>query len=229
MQEIWKPIPEFHGAYEASSLGRIRSIDRTTNHGRKVLGKVLRPYVNDSGRHVVYPCADGKSKAFLVHRLVLMAHVGPCPDGMECRHLDDVATNNVLNNLQWGTKSENVADKVRNGKTNRGERASYAKLNDAAVRAIRADKRALHIIAAEYGITKGAVWSVTSGNTWSHVSGEIGSRTRRGENASNAKLTAADVLAIRADTRFLRILANEYGVSLGQIYLIKKRKSWAHL
>ncbi|MFW8098399.1 NUMOD4 domain-containing protein, partial [Klebsiella pneumoniae] len=27
MEEIWKSIPEFEGYYEASSLGRIRSLD----------------------------------------------------------------------------------------------------------------------------------------------------------------------------------------------------------
>jgi hypothetical protein len=50
-----------------------------------------------------------------VHRLVLEAFVGPCPEGMECRHLDGDPANNRLENLRWGTHRENAADQVRHG------------------------------------------------------------------------------------------------------------------
>lgn len=38
MEEIWKSIPEFEGYYEASSLGRIRSLDviRTAPNGGRM-------------------------------------------------------------------------------------------------------------------------------------------------------------------------------------------------
>lgn len=51
-----------------------------------------------------------------VHRLVLEAFVGPCPEGMTVgRHLDDDPNNNHISNLAWGTVSDNSKDKVRNG------------------------------------------------------------------------------------------------------------------
>jgi hypothetical protein len=53
---------------------------------------------------------------FLVHRLVLSAFVGPCPEGCITRHLDDDRTNNHLTNLRWGTQVENVQDARRNGR-----------------------------------------------------------------------------------------------------------------
>ncbi|QZE10566.1 hypothetical protein SEA_SCOOBYDOOBYDOO_251 [Mycobacterium phage ScoobyDoobyDoo] len=55
------------------------------------------------------------NKTRLVHRLVLEAFVGPCPPGMETRHLDDDPSNNRLSNLCWGTRLENTMDRVQNG------------------------------------------------------------------------------------------------------------------
>jgi len=50
-----------------------------------------------------------------------------------------------------------------------------------------------------------------------------------GESHGRAKLTEADVHAIRADSRYQRVIAAEYGVSLGQISKIKNRKLWTHI
>lgn len=51
-----------------------------------------------------------------VHTLMLEAFVGPCPEGMECRHFPDRdPASNRLANLQWGTRLENAADKRVHG------------------------------------------------------------------------------------------------------------------
>lgn len=54
-------------------------------------------------------------------------------------------------------------------------------------------------------------------------------RTERGEKNGRAKLTSEQVLAIRADKRLNRIIAEEYGVAKGYVSLIKRRVSWAWL
>jgi hypothetical protein len=54
-------------------------------------------------------------------------------------------------------------------------------------------------------------------------------RVARGEASGRSKLTSADVYAIRADTRLLREIAADYGISEGNVSLIKRRKRWAHL
>ena len=71
-------------------------------------------------------CRDGKKKAHRIHRLVLEAFVGPCPEGMECRHKDDDKSNNRLDNLSWGTRMENAADRIANGNQWRGEQINTA-------------------------------------------------------------------------------------------------------
>ena len=50
-----------------------------------------------------------------IHQLVLEAFVGPCPSGMMCRHLNGDPANNRLENLKWGTRSENQLDSVQHG------------------------------------------------------------------------------------------------------------------
>lgn len=47
-----------------------------------------------------------------IHRLVLEAFVGPCPEGMEARHINGDHQDNRLENLCWGTKEENMKDRV---------------------------------------------------------------------------------------------------------------------
>lgn len=51
----------------------------------------------------------------------------------------------------------------------------------------------------------------------------------RGELSGMSKLTTADVLAIRADTRPQETIAAQYGVTQTNISLIKSRKSWRHV
>jgi hypothetical protein len=57
----------------------------------------------------------GKLITPAVHRLVLGAFVGKCPDGMEGCHSDGDRLNNALNNLRWATPLDNAADKRRHG------------------------------------------------------------------------------------------------------------------
>lgn len=53
--------------------------------------------------------------------------------------------------------------------------------------------------------------------------------TAVGERNGQCKLTEEQVLIIRADNRFQRIIAAEYGVSRELISSIKRRKCWTHI
>jgi hypothetical protein len=53
--------------------------------------------------------------------------------------------------------------------------------------------------------------------------------SNRGERCAAAKLTEAQVLAIRADTRKQKAIAAEYGVRDNTISRIKSGKRWGHL
>jgi hypothetical protein len=53
--------------------------------------------------------------------------------------------------------------------------------------------------------------------------------SNRGEQCAAAKLTEAQVLAIRADTRLQREIAAEYGVRENTISRIKSRQRWGYV
>lgn len=50
-----------------------------------------------------------------VHRLVLEAFKGKCPDGMEGCHNDGNSLNNNLSNLRWDTHLNNMKDSEKHG------------------------------------------------------------------------------------------------------------------
>jgi hypothetical protein len=51
-----------------------------------------------------------------VAALVLETFVGPRPEGHVAMHLNDDPSDNRLENLKWGTRSENVRDSVSKGR-----------------------------------------------------------------------------------------------------------------
>lgn len=119
--EEWRIIPGYEGYYEASSCGRIRSIDRTVTNslGRhsRIRGQILRPFLRS--KRVRYPTVrlyrDGVSRKRSVHSLVLLAFVGPPPAGLEIRHLNGNSTDSRLANLVYGTHAENMLDAAEHG------------------------------------------------------------------------------------------------------------------
>lgn len=113
--ETWRPIVGYEGAYEVSSLGRVRALDRITDRGRKWRGKQMAVSTMPRGYKVVTLWRDGKQRTFLVHRLVLSAFVGPAPEDTEALHADGNPANNTVTNLRWGTHSENQQDQLAHG------------------------------------------------------------------------------------------------------------------
>ena len=99
MTEQWKPVVGWEGLYDVSDKGRVKSLRS---------GKILADRPSNGGYLIVALQREGKRFEVLVHRLVLEAFVGPCPDGMECFHDNDVAWDNRLSNLKWATHQENI-------------------------------------------------------------------------------------------------------------------------
>ena len=60
-------------------------------------------------------CVQGH-RNLLVHRLVLETFVGPCPDGMECDHVNRNRSDNRLQNLRWIPHNENQRNTVNNSR-----------------------------------------------------------------------------------------------------------------
>jgi hypothetical protein len=113
--EIWKDIPGYEGAYQVSSLGRVRSLDRqvVTKTGvvRNIHGKVLSPGRYDGHTAVVL----GRKRFHPVHHLVALAFFGPRPSGMQICHANGNPEDNRVENLRYDTPHENSVDVYRIG------------------------------------------------------------------------------------------------------------------
>lgn len=138
---------------------------------KKNPGKYLVRHTDKDGYQTVTLRKDGRSFNRSVHRLVLETFVGPCPGGMECRHLDGDPSNNYLGNLEWSTHLKNIKDKSlhRTHPDRRGSKHPLSKLSEDDVRAIRADSRAVRVIAADYGVSNPTIHGIKARRTWKHV------------------------------------------------------------
>lgn len=168
IKEIWCPIPGYED-YEASNLGRIRSVDRWNyfgKHRRWLFGRVLKSRVSGRSR---YAEVNLLGHSFAVHQLVMLAWMGPPPEGMQVCHNERGHLDNRLDNLRYDTRPANEADKEKHGTLIWGERHHHAKLTEADVRAIRASSEASATLAARYGVTQRHIRGVRQGKYWRRV------------------------------------------------------------
>lgn len=165
-KEVWKDIPDYESLYQASTEGRIRSVDRSgiwTGRGyRSMKGRILKPGRNTKFGHVTV--AVGKNNSVNVHVLVLQTFVGPRPTGYDGIHLDGDASNNKLSNLKWGTRSENNEMMTRHGRQQFTEKD---------IRYIRSTAYkywgAQTDLAKHYDVSISIINSVAMGRNYSHV------------------------------------------------------------
>ncbi len=185
MQEIWKPVVGLEDAYEVSSIGRVRSIDKviTASHGvrRRYKGQIIKPHLQKYEpqgytRPVVGFSHKGRRTVHLVHRLVAEAFCHK-PDGCNVvNHVDADPMNNHYTNLEWTTHQGN-SDHARalglyDENQCRGSKKYFAKLSESDVREIirrlcRQEQQ--KDIAKDYGIAHPIISNINRGVAWKHV------------------------------------------------------------
>lgn len=108
-KEIWRDIPEYEGLYQASTLGRIRSLDTTLKINpmeRKAYtqvrkGRVLKPRCDSRGYLHVGLYKNGESQKMLVHRLVAMTFIENPMNYRNVVFKDKDRSNMTPDNLKW--------------------------------------------------------------------------------------------------------------------------------
>lgn len=113
--EVWKDIPGFEKRYQASNLGRIRSIQ--DNHG-KYREQIRSTWISNKGYVYVQLFIKDKRHNVSVHHAVASAFL-PNPDHKPTvNHLDGNKQNNFVGNLEWSTYSENLKHAFETGLSN---------------------------------------------------------------------------------------------------------------
>ena len=107
--EIWKEVKGYEGLYKVSNLGNIKSLPKKGNPK----GKILKPCLTGIGRDYLGVCLfkDKKGKTRTIHQLVAEAFLNHTPNGHELvvDHINNVKTDNRLENLQLITNRENLS------------------------------------------------------------------------------------------------------------------------
>ena len=108
-QELWRDIPGYEGMYIVSNTGKVMSLPRTRmfkGERRPLSGRMLKQSVTPNGYAKVTLFKNGQSKQVSVHRIVMLAFVGP--SDLQVNHRDENKLNNNLDNLEYMSGLENT-------------------------------------------------------------------------------------------------------------------------
>lgn len=178
MQETWKQIPGLEGLYEASSFGRIRSLDRLsiskTGTVRYFSGKIISEQWTNRRYADLSIANNGSVKIMKVHRLVAMAFI-PNENGFsEVNHIDGNRRNNSPDNLEWVTRKQNNDHAISSGLKPpvKGSHHGNSKLNESQVAEIKqllSSGSSGREIARAFHISPTTVCRINRSNSWRHV------------------------------------------------------------
>ena len=181
MNEEWKDVPGFEGVYQASNIGRIRTVDRIgeTCYGatRKLKGRVV---AENGGNRGYLRVSTRKYGVMFAHRLVAITWIPNDKNLPVINHIDGNKSNNHPSNLEWCTQPDNVRHGFNTGLTPRkmilkGDKCISSKLTEKKVSLIkrRLIEGARSVdLAREYGVVKGTIGEIKAGRSWGHVSAD---------------------------------------------------------
>ena len=107
MNECWKDIEGYEGAYQVSNLGRVKSLERRDSRGHLRNGKILKTQKISHGYLMLGLYKDGIEKKMLVHRIVAETFIPNTKNLRDVNHMDEIKTNNAVSNLEWCDRSYN--------------------------------------------------------------------------------------------------------------------------
>jgi predicted DNA-binding protein (UPF0251 family) len=152
------------------------SVRRILKNPQKYLNQetILKPWVcNEYGHLCISLSKNNIEKKCLIHRLVLEAFIGPCAEGMEVRHLDGKPSNNIINNLKYGTSKENSQDMRVHKTFIFGSKNWNAILDDEKIleilKLIEESNLTQNEIAYRYGVSPQTICDIKKNRIWKHV------------------------------------------------------------
>ena len=173
-----KDIKGFEGIYKINSNGIITALARTivrdnysgTSSNYEVKETIKRPDIDAYGYYKVVLSKKGIKTTCKLHILLAETFI-PNPNNYPIvRHLNDIKTDNRLENLAWGTSSDNAFDAIKNGKRGKGETHNMSKLTKDQVSDIRtllSEKKITHqAIADKFKVSRTVVTRIKNNILW---------------------------------------------------------------
>lgn len=164
----WKDIVGFEGLYQVSRFGKVRSVDRviTVERNGQVYQKRLKGTIkaecDDDGGYATVNLSG--NKRLRVHRLVAITWLGPPVSGQEVCHGPNGKSDNSVNNIRWGSRTDNRNDHYADGIGNirrvvRSDGKEYNSITDAAIDIGRAKQSIQKVCAGKRRLCGGYGWS----------------------------------------------------------------------
>lgn len=174
IDEVWKDIPGYDG-YQASTLGRIKSVNRVrpqknrwgtvTNFFHK--GQILKSTKRKNKYEQVSLSINGRHIKREVHYFVAITFLGEIKKGMEINHIDFNKQNNSVKNLEIVSKLKNIQHNITFGRHNR------SKLTPDLVRQLRAEiklgKQTMVELAKKYKISYTNIKMIKYREIWDFI------------------------------------------------------------
>lgn len=175
-QEEWKDIPGFEGRYQASSLGRIRSLDRLVERHyadgrtdyRPLKGRVLRQTLN-KGNGYLMTSLGGTTKQE-THRFVAWAFLGEQVGALHVNHKDGNKQNNCILNLEYISCGDNhVHALATRGKFGYLENSKLSAEQVLSIYGRLLIGEVVQDLATEYGVDRHTISGIKTRKRWNYL------------------------------------------------------------
>lgn len=174
--EIWKSVSGFDDFYEASNLGNIRSKDRIVKKfsfickkevNQFYYGKLLKQQTNKLGYKFIHIGINGKKYNIQSGSFILRAFAGEPKQNQVCCHNDGNPSNNLIENLRWGTHKENMEDRKKHGRYKGGSEHHYTKAPKEIIDKVKDCQITIQEAMLLTGLSYKIFWRAKRGETWS--------------------------------------------------------------
>jgi hypothetical protein len=166
--EIWKDIVGYENIYQISNFSRVKSLSRIRVNGRSTCltkDKILSPAVSKNN----YTHVELLGKNKLIHRLVAAAFIPNPENKPQVNHINGIKTDNMVENLEWCTVSENAIHASKNRLSKTGEKHWKSKLTEKEVLEIRESKLSSKLLVEKYNVLQCTISQIKRNKTWKYI------------------------------------------------------------